>query len=296
MLRGPARSRCACDDAARREVDRDDVRLEVGRHERERRAARTARPGCRCDGECERQRPGTSGGPIPPIYVVTIVRGPAYPEQMRRALLTLAVCGAALTVAGPAAAGNWLPHPAGATWTYQWVDSVYTPEITTEKVWVSKTAGDSFTLGWTSSDTSLANPVGAVVGDGTMSFQDTETGLAQHAVDRHAAAVELPDPLRQPEQLRQQPREHALQRDLGHQHADASRAGAHRHDVDEPRRLAQRRDEHEPRRRARDGDRPRVQGQAARGQGRFGDHREGRSTGSAAARARCGGSGGSGRC
>jgi hypothetical protein len=96
---------------------------------------------------------------------------------MRRALLTLAVCGAALAAAGPAAAGGWLPHPAGATWTYRWVDSAYTPEITTEKVWVSKTAGDSFTLGWTSNDKSLANPQGAVVGDGTVSFRDTQTGL-----------------------------------------------------------------------------------------------------------------------
>jgi len=97
---------------------------------------------------------------------------------MRRALLTLAVCGAALAAAGPAAAGNWLPHPAGATWTYRWADSAYTPEITTEKVWVARTAGDSFTLGWTSTDKSLGNPQAAVAGDGTMSFRDTRTGLA----------------------------------------------------------------------------------------------------------------------
>jgi hypothetical protein len=97
---------------------------------------------------------------------------------MRRALVTLAVCGVALAAAGPAAAASgWLPHPAGATWTYRWVDSVYTPEITTEKVWVAKTAGDSFTLAWTSTDESLGNPQGAVEGDGTVSFRDTPTGL-----------------------------------------------------------------------------------------------------------------------
>jgi hypothetical protein len=66
--------------------------------------------------------------------------------------VALAACGVALAVVSPAAADSWLPHPADATWTYQWTDSVYNTTPTTEKVTVKDTKGTSFQLAWTTAD------------------------------------------------------------------------------------------------------------------------------------------------
>ena len=66
--------------------------------------------------------------------------------------LLLAVASTALLFVAPAAAGGWLPHPADATWTYQWTDSVYDQTPTNEKVTVKSTAGSSFTLAWDTKD------------------------------------------------------------------------------------------------------------------------------------------------
>lgn len=91
---------------------------------------------------------------------------------------TIGVAAAALALAlAPAAAADdsWLPHPADATWTYQWSDSVYAPTPTSEKVTVKSQAGSTFTLAWTTDG--LDNPNGAVSGSGTMTFQQTNAGL-----------------------------------------------------------------------------------------------------------------------
>ena len=80
-----------------------------------------------------------------------------------------------LFAALPASAGGWLPHPADATWTYQWSDSAYAATPTTEKVTVKSAAGSSFTLAWTTAD--QGNPPNAVQSAGTVSFQDTNAGL-----------------------------------------------------------------------------------------------------------------------
>ena len=68
---------------------------------------------------------------------------------LHRLLVSLAVAVAALVVAPIAAADSWLPHPADATWTYQWTDSVYNTTPTKEKVTVKDQKGDQFTLAWT---------------------------------------------------------------------------------------------------------------------------------------------------
>jgi len=85
---------------------------------------------------------------------------------------------AALTFAGaPAAHGasGWLPHPADASWTYQWTDSAYADTPTSEKVTVKSQKGSTFTLSWTTSG--LGNPDDAISSTGTVSFQETNSGL-----------------------------------------------------------------------------------------------------------------------
>jgi len=78
---------------------------------------------------------------------------------------------AAFVIASPAAADNWLPHPADATWSYSWSDSVWAPTPTTENVTVKSQTGASFVLAWTTGDP--ATPTSS----GTVSFQDTDSGL-----------------------------------------------------------------------------------------------------------------------
>lgn len=75
----------------------------------------------------------------------------------------------------PGVAASWLPHGADATWTYRWTDSVFAQTPTTEKVTVKSTQGGAFTLAWTTDG--LGNPAGAIVSSGTVSFQETNSGL-----------------------------------------------------------------------------------------------------------------------
>jgi len=76
-----------------------------------------------------------------------------------------------LYLAPLAAADNWLPHPAGATWAYSFSDSAYAPTAVTEDVTVQSQSGSNFTLAWTTGDPSKPNS------SGTVSFQDTNSGL-----------------------------------------------------------------------------------------------------------------------
>jgi hypothetical protein len=87
----------------------------------------------------------------------------------------LGACIAALCVAAPSAAGGWLPHPADATWTYQWIDSAYNPTPTNEKVTVKSQSGSSFVLAWTTDGAD--NPPEAPVSVGNVTFQETNFGL-----------------------------------------------------------------------------------------------------------------------
>jgi hypothetical protein len=82
---------------------------------------------------------------------------------------------AALLLAAPAQADGWLPHASDATWTYQWTDSAYNPTPTNEIVTVKSTAGNSFTLAWTTEGAN--NPDGAPQSAGTVSFQQTTYGI-----------------------------------------------------------------------------------------------------------------------
>ncbi|HET9798899.1 MAG TPA: hypothetical protein VFP90_12940, partial [Gemmatimonadaceae bacterium] len=88
--------------------------------------------------------------------------------------LLLAALVAAVVFVAPASASGWLPHPADATWTYQWTDSVYDQTPTNENVTVKSTAGATFTLGW---DTKDAGTPDALQSSGSVVFQETNFGI-----------------------------------------------------------------------------------------------------------------------
>ena len=92
-----------------------------------------------------------------------------------KGLLFCAVALVSLAIAPVALADPWLPHPADATWTYQWTDTLYAPTPTSEKVTVKDQKGAAFTLAWTTDG--LSNPDGAVSSNGQVSFQETNSGL-----------------------------------------------------------------------------------------------------------------------
>src|SRR5436190_8273073 len=93
---------------------------------------------------------------------------------MKRCLALGAVL-VALAGAGAARAGDWLPHPADATWTYSWSDTQYVPKPLKEKVTVGDQKGASFTLHWTT--VGLDNPSDAMTTTGDVQFQETPAGL-----------------------------------------------------------------------------------------------------------------------
>src|SRR5438309_3454833 len=80
--------------------------------------------------------------------------------------LVAALALAALTLAGPAVADDWWPHPADAEWVYTWSDTQYQTTATDEKVTVKEQKGKTFKLSWTTKD--LSNPDGAITSTGDM--------------------------------------------------------------------------------------------------------------------------------
>ena len=95
--------------------------------------------------------------------------------RMRGSLFCALALLAAIAAPGTARADSWFPHPADATWTYQWSDSDYNPVNTNEKITVKDQKGKTFTLSWTTQD--LGNPDDAVQSLGLMAFQETTSGL-----------------------------------------------------------------------------------------------------------------------
>ncbi|HXH88270.1 MAG TPA: hypothetical protein VNI55_06655 [Gaiellaceae bacterium] len=87
-------------------------------------------------------------------------------------IAALVVC---LGFAAPASADDWLPHPADASWVYEWTDSAYNSVPTKEKVTVKEQKGAAFVLAWTTEG--QENPGEALTSVGTVSFQDTLAGL-----------------------------------------------------------------------------------------------------------------------
>src|SRR6266540_4861340 len=95
---------------------------------------------------------------------------------MRRGgFLSIAAVVLALSLVGGAQADDWWPHPADATWTYAWTDSVYNGTPTKEKVTVKEQKNKSFVFSWTTKD--LGNSEDAPLSFGDMAFQETTAGL-----------------------------------------------------------------------------------------------------------------------
>jgi hypothetical protein len=79
-------------------------------------------------------------------------------------------------------AGGWLPHPADATWTYQFAGSAYNTTPSTEHVTVVKTSGSEFTLGWTvDGGTNASNCPYGQNQNGWVAFEETNGGLLNGA-------------------------------------------------------------------------------------------------------------------
>ena len=103
---------------------------------------------------------------------------------MRVGALLLVLCLSTLCAGTtPAWADDWFPASTNAKWQYQWSDSAYNPSGTVENVVVQQQQGSSFTLAWADPQdqppaagaTSIPCTPNADVG--TMSFQDTNSGL-----------------------------------------------------------------------------------------------------------------------
>ncbi len=101
-------------------------------------------------------------------------------------VIVAACVGIALLACSAAAhADPWLPHPAGATWRYEWTDSVYNPSGTIENVDVQYQSGNNFMLAWADSDDLIPAAgeslsvacLSSTEGDiGTVSLSDSNVG------------------------------------------------------------------------------------------------------------------------
>jgi hypothetical protein len=111
-------------------------------------------------------------------------------SPIHRLLIGIATGLAVLVCAPIAAADNWLPHPAGATWTYEWTDSVYNTTPTKEKVTVKDQKGDQFTLSWTTLE--QGNDPAAPVSLGLIAFQETASGLVNTDWSSNPAPATFP--------------------------------------------------------------------------------------------------------
>ena len=100
---------------------------------------------------------------------------------MRRAgvlvlIVSVLAIAPAATADGTTPNPSWLPHPADATWEYQWTDSVYNTTPTKEKVTVDKSStASSFKLDWTTDGEN--NDPAAPASAGSVSFQESSLGL-----------------------------------------------------------------------------------------------------------------------
>jgi hypothetical protein len=104
---------------------------------------------------------------------------------MRRLSPLIVAFAAALTLAVPAAAAaqdsltdpldQWLPSVDGASWTYEWSNSGYSPVPTKELYTVKQREQTAFRLAWTTEG--VGNAVGAARSQGEIDYRRTDAGL-----------------------------------------------------------------------------------------------------------------------
>jgi hypothetical protein len=107
-----------------------------------------------------------------------------------RGLLAALVCVPALAAAPAAGADDWLPHPADATWMYEWSDSTYATVPVKEKVTVKQQSGRSFILAWTTAG--QGNAADATTSIGTVSFQESTAGLVNTDWSSNPPPADIP--------------------------------------------------------------------------------------------------------
>jgi hypothetical protein len=126
--------------------------------------------------------------------------------RTKQLLVSLVVASVlAALAAGPAAADEWFPHPAGATWTYNWSDTEYNPSGTTEAVTVASqnaANGCGWNLAWTgTTEVPLSGGSGPVISqadDGTICFRDQTYGLENTDWSASAPPIDEPSLCAQP--------------------------------------------------------------------------------------------------
>jgi hypothetical protein len=117
---------------------------------------------------------------------------------MKVGVLCLLICAVALCAPAAARADEWYPDPANAQWQYLWSDSVYNPSGTVENVVVQQQQGPSFTLAWADPQdqppaAGATNiPCSTTSDVGTMSFQDTNSGLINTNWNSCPAPLNMP--------------------------------------------------------------------------------------------------------
>ena len=101
-------------------------------------------------------------------------------------LASLPASATAQTLEDPA--DQWLPRSDGASWTYTWSNSTYSPASRTERYSLQARVGTTFRLRWQEPNA----PTTAVPSAGTMDFQHTDGGLVNLNYQSTPPPVQFP--------------------------------------------------------------------------------------------------------
>jgi hypothetical protein len=105
---------------------------------------------------------------------------PPVPSSPRALVAAAALAVALITAPGASAAGltdpvdQWMPSATDATWSYDWIDTQYSPKATHETYTVASQNGAGFQLAWTATDPDHPDKQG---GKGEVDYQRTDAGL-----------------------------------------------------------------------------------------------------------------------
>lgn len=110
--------------------------------------------------------------------------GGRYPRPILGRWIAILTGVFVLAGAAPGLADDWMPHPSGGQWQYNWSDTKYNPNGTVENVTVQSQAdpsGCGYQFAWTGTDNIQISPGSPLVfqwpDNGTMCFKDQTVGL-----------------------------------------------------------------------------------------------------------------------